>query len=316
MTKEEFQKKIQSVTIPLPGSTPKPIIYKLSVKQKFQGLTIIDFYSQAIPNIPKQEWVQKVNSGNMTINGNSTSTDYIIKTGDKTQHSTPPISEPEINPTLQLIHEDNDILVLNKPAPLPMHPCGRFSKNSLVEILKAAFPDSDFKIVHRIDSNTTGLVVLGKTKGATQFISNQFEQQTIKKSYLTLVEGLVQKDNFTSSQVIGKEKTKSGGRQIDIKGNEAFTEFQVLERRSKTSLLRVTPHSGRTNQIRLHLADIGHPIVGDHGYKNPDYFQTNPLTYPDDCLFLHAWKIAFIHPSNSSEIEFEAPIPEKFITNR
>jgi RluA family pseudouridine synthase len=312
MTIVAFKKAIQKATSPLPGSIPKPIVYRLSVKQKFNGLTIIEFYSQAIPSIAKEQWIEKVETGNMKVNDQTVSLAYKVKTGDKTQHSTKPIAEPHVNSAIQLIYEDEEILVLNKPAPLPMHPCGRFSKNSLVEILQSAFPTSAYKIIHRIDSNTTGLVVLAKSKGTAQFIAEQFEQQTVQKNYLALVEGVMQKDKFTSTQTIGKEKTKSGGRKTNDTGDKAVTEFEVLEKRTEKALLKVIPHSGRTNQIRLHLADIGHPIIGDHGYKDPAYFEKNPLTYEEDCLCLHAWKLTFIHPRTKKEISFEAPIPEKF----
>tara|TARA_B100000809_G_C15064230_1_gene503558 strand:- start:206 stop:1183 length:978 start_codon:yes stop_codon:yes gene_type:complete len=312
MTIEKFHQAIHQTTSPLPGSIPQPIIYTLSVKQKFDGLTIIDFYCQAIPSIPKEQWIEKVETGNMTVNGETITLDYIVKTGDKTKHATKPIAEPHVSADIQLIYDDEDFLILNKPAPLPMHPCGRFSKNSLVEILQLAFPQSDYKIVHRIDSNTTGLVVLAKSKETAQFIAAQFEQQTIQKYYLALVEGIIETDEFTSTQTIGKEKTKSGGRKTNDTGDKAITEFEVLERRDKHTLLKVTPHSGRTNQIRLHLAAINHPIVGDYGYKDPSYFETHPLTYKEDCLCLHAWKLSFIHPKTNKEISFEAPIPEKF----
>ena len=312
MTNEEFRQAILKVTSSLPGNTPTPIIYKLSVKQKFNNLNIINFYCQAIPSIPKEQWVYKVETGNMTVNDHIISLGYVVKTGDKTQHSTPPISEPFVNANITLVYEDDELLVLNKPAPLPMHPCGRFSKNSLVEILKLAFPESDYKIIHRIDSNTTGLVILAKSKKMAQFIAEQFEQQTIQKSYLALVEGLIEYNDFISTKTIGKEKTASGGRKTNDTGDKAITEFKVLERRKNTTLLRVTPHSGRTNQIRVHLANINYPIVGDYGYKNPTYFETHPLTYNEDCLCLHAWKLTLIHPITKNEISFEAKSPNKF----
>ena len=312
MTPELFEQTVHKTTHPLPGSVPKKIIYTLSVKQKFDGLSIVDFYCLAIPSIPKEKWINKVETGNMTVNDKTITLEYKVRTGDRTQHSTDPTAEPEVNGDIKLIFEDEELLVVNKPAPLPIHPCGRFSKNSLIEILKTAFPKSIYKIIHRIDSNTTGLVVLAKSKQSAQFIGEQFEQQSIKKSYLALVEGSIENNNFNSTQTIGKENTRSGGRKTSKVGKQAMTEFTVLERRKNHTLLLVQPRSGRTNQIRLHLADMNHPIVGDYGYKDPNYFNNHPLTYEEDCLCLHAWKLTFIHPKTKEETTLEAPIPNKF----
>jgi RluA family pseudouridine synthase len=309
----DFEKTIKDITTPLPGSVPLPIVYRLSVKQKFNGLTIVDFYCRAIPSVPKQQWIQKVNSGNMTVDGKTIDSNFIVKTGQVTRHSTEPRAEPEVNTNIKLVYEDEYFIVIDKPSPLPMHPCGRFSKNSLIEILDLAFPLIDFKIIHRIDSNTTGLLVLAKSKESAQFIAAQFEKRQVHKEYLALVEETVKKDQFSSTQTIGKQKTKSGARKTNDTGDEASTDFEVIKRNEFTTLLKVIPHSGRTNQIRLHLAAIGHPIVGDYGYKNPSYFDSHPLTYPDDCLCLHAWKLTFIHPKTHQKVGFETKIPTKFL---
>ncbi len=308
----DFQQAIYNVTTPLRGSIPQPIVYRLSVKQKFDGLTIIEFYCQAIPRFDKDHWIDKVKNGNMTVNGKTVTVDYCVKTGEITQHSTPPVTEPHASNEVKLIYEDDDFIVLDKPAPLPMHPCGRFARNSLGEFLKLAFPTTEYKIIHRIDGSTTGIVVLGKSKETTQFIAEQFEKKTVQKTYLALVEGVIKETTFSSTLTISKDKTKSGGRKISTDGNVASTNFEVLERREKHTLLKVTPLSGRTNQIRLHLAGSGHPIVGDLGYKNPTYFDTHPLIYPEDCLCLHAWKLSFIHPTTKKEVSFETKVPEKF----
>lgn len=313
MTALEFQQAISKVTTPLPGSVPKPIVYRLSVKQKYNGLNIIDFYCQAIPSVPRSQWVEKVVTGNMTVDDQTVAVDFVVKTGQVTQHSTAPVVEPTVNAAITLVYEDESVLVLNKPAPLPMHPCGRFSRNSLMEILQLAFPELSLKIIHRIDSNTTGLVVFGKSKKVTQLIAKQFELQQVNKEYLALVEGQVKSPKFSSVLSIGKDKTKSGGRKVDEIGDCASTDFEVLQRNNETTLLKVIPHSGRTNQIRLHLAEIGHPIVGDHGYKDPTYFENHPLTYPDDCLCLHAWKLSFVHPVTKQCVVFEAEKPSKFV---
>lgn len=315
MTISEFSSKIKQVTSPLKGSMPTIKTYKLSVKKRFEGMTILDFYSQAMPNISRKIWKEKILSGNLTLEGKPVKTNRIVKAGEITQHTSQPIIEPHINTNIELIEWNNDFIIINKPAPLPMHPSGRFEHNTLFEILKNAFPEEDFKLVHRIDANTTGIVVIAKNKETANHLTAQFKNQTVQKEYLALVEGIVQTETFTLNKSIGKEITASGGRKVNKSGEVASTTFKVLKKNPKKNqtLLSVIPHSGRTNQIRIHLANIGFPIVGDIGYKDKTYFENNPLTYKEDCLFLHAWKISFLHKNTTQT--FIADVPDKFKTS-
>lgn len=312
ITQELFNKRILDATSPLPGSFPKPTHYRLPVKKKFEGYSVIDFFSEVVPRSTKDIWIDKIKNQTLLINGKPATETSILKAGYITEHYSAPKTEPEVSNKIELLYSDENIIIINKPAPLPMHPSGRFNRNSLTEILKIAFPEEDFKIIHRLDANTTGIVILARNKDIVQSISKQFEDKTTQKKYLALVEGITIKDNFDTHTKIGLEKTAGGGRASSENGIDAYTEFKVLERRLETNqtLLEVTPHTGRTNQIRLHLAQLGHSIVGDEGYKNPEYFKNNPLTYPNDSLFLHAWKLTLHYPNKDFLIETE--VPKKF----
>ncbi len=312
MNTTEFAAYINKATSPLKGSIPTVKTYKLSVKERYNGISILDFYCKAMPHISKEIWKEKIESGILTVNGKSVTTDQIVKVGEITQHFTEPQTEPDINTNIKLIEWNVDFIIINKPAPLPMHSGGRFDKNTLVEILSDAFPNENFKLVHRIDANTTGIVVIAKNSTTANKIIAQFKDQSVQKEYLALVEGIINKDSFNLYDSISKTLTPSGGRKISDDGKEANTEIRILKRFQKNNqtLLSVIPHSGRTNQIRIHLANMGHPIVGDKGYKDPAYFKNNPLTYEDDRLFLHAWKISFSH--KNKKLSFVADIPKKF----
>ena len=248
----------------------------------------------------------------MNVAGVTPSIETVVFGGNIIEHQSEPQVEPEVSSDIELIYLDQEVLVINKPAPLPMHPSGRFNKNSLIEILKIAFPNEDFKIIHRLDANTTGIVVLAREVSVVASIVEQFENREVKKEYLALVEGVPAENKFSSKEKISIEKTASGSRELKNDGVEAHTEFEVVERRiqNNETLLRVIPLSGRTNQIRLHLVDLGYPIIGDIGYKEPDYFKNNPLTYPTDCLCLHAWKLTF--KLKGKVMNFRAPVPSKF----
>ncbi|ANW95106.1 hypothetical protein AXE80_01810 [Wenyingzhuangia fucanilytica] len=307
-----FNQQIKAITEPLPGAVAYPTQYKLPVKKKYEGLNIIDFFLELVPRSNKDIWLEKIQNQTLLINGKPATTSTIVKGGDITQHTSEPKTEPWVNNKIDLLFSDENIIIINKPAPLPMHPSGRFNKNSLTEILKLALPEEDLKIIHRLDANTTGIVILARNKEIVKSIGEQFENKSAQKTYLALVEGIPKKDSFNTNTKIGIQKTAGGGRASSNHGIEAYTEFKVLERypNKNTTLLEVIPYTGRTNQIRLHLADLNHPIVGDYGYKDINYFKNNPLTYDTDCLFLHAWKLSFTYQNEPFLIE--APIPSKF----
>lgn len=309
---DDFEKTIKNATTPLPGSIPETVTYKLSVKLKNDGLSLLELYSKSFPHIKTDVWIDKINAGLLTVNGQKCAPHFKLKAGWITENIVHGKTEPNVNNDIQFIYEDNEILVLNKPAPLPMHPSGRFNRNTLTEILKLSFPTEAFKIVHRLDANTTGVIILAKNSNTANSISQQFQENTIKKEYLALVEGIVTHDMQVINKKISTDKTSSGGREISDDGLESETKLTVLARDPELNqtLLKVEPKNGRTNQIRLHLASIDHSIVGDLGYKDEQYFKNNPLTYPNDSLFLHAHKIIIRH--NSTEKQFIAKIPKKF----
>ncbi len=304
-----FLNKIKSICTPLPGSLPETIVFKLSVKKRFEGVTILDMYATLFPHQDRKVWEDKIVAGMVTVNGEAVSPDFVLKAGWITQNKVEDRIEPDVSIDIDLIYENENFIVVNKPAPLPIHPAGRYNRNSLTKILEKTFPEWNLKVIHRIDANTTGIVVLAKNSITANEIAKQFENHSVKKEYIALVEGIVKKDSFVINTSISKNKINAGGREVVEEGFDADTTVSVLEKYQNTSLLSVIPKSGRTNQIRLHLASIGHPIVGDVGYKNIDFFKNNPLTYPQDTLCLHAKKLAF--QSAGKEYSFETELPLK-----
>jgi len=158
MTESEFNKKLKAVTTPLPGSIPYRNIYTFSIKMKHDGWTLIDYLTDILSLIPREKWLEKINSGNLKVSNKAATPEMIMVSGYRLSHTSDEKTDPAVSTEIQLVHDDKDFIVINKPAPLPMHPCGRFNKNTLINFLNMIYPGIDLKITHRIDANTTGVV--------------------------------------------------------------------------------------------------------------------------------------------------------------
>jgi len=313
LKKDSFSQKIEVVCKVQAGSIPYSFTYTKTVKQKDAGKTLLAFYSDAFPNEASTIWLEKIQNGKILINNKQANAQDILQAGWITQHTRDNITEPAVNTAIALIYEDENILVLNKPAPLPVHASGRYIKNTLMAILAEAFPDKNYKIVHRLDANTTGLLLLAKNSETASELIRQFSSKQVKKTYLAWVEGLLDKEVFTINENIAQNTQKAGSRLLSQQGETAETQVKALQHKNGNTLVQLNPKSGRTNQLRLHLASIEHAIIGDYGYKNFEYFKQNPMTYQEDCLMLHAWKLQFV--LNEVEFKFEAKVPNKFNLN-
>jgi RluA family pseudouridine synthase len=220
--------------------------------------------------------------------------------------------EPEVSVDIQILHEDEALIVLNKPAPLPMHPGGRFNRNTLQHILSLAYYPEKPCPAHRLDANTTGLVLATRTRHFASRLQPQFASGKVEKVYLVRAQGFPATDVFSCDAPIGNEPGEAGTREIDFdEGLPSRTEFRLLKRcQDGASLLEARPLTGRTNQIRLHLWELGMPVVGDPAYlpgKRIGSVQT--LAIGDAPLCLHAWRLNFLHPLTGEAMTFTAPPP-------
>lgn len=306
ISSKDFNQAIIEGIQKLESEAISPRVFTLSIKKRFDNQTLLEVYHQSFPHVDVSYWKSKIDSGNLTLDGKKVTPNHIVKAGQISSHTVPPKEEPFVDFKIKLVAGNTDYWVISKTSPLPMHAGGRYQNNTLTTLLKTSFPNQKIHVINRLDANTTGIVLVALSKEIANVLSKQFEKKAVSKTYLAIVEGIPSQNSFTSSKQIGKSKTPAGGRKLEF-GKESHTDFEILKTFENKSLLQVTPHSGRTNQIRLHLADLGHPIVGDLGYKNPAYFEENPLTYPDDSLFLHAWKLKIKDPKTGETLTFIDP---------
>ncbi len=215
--------------------------------------------------------------------------------------------EPPVSADIRILHEDEAILVVNKPAPLPMHASGRFHRNTLQHILNEVYSPKYPRPVHRLDANTTGIVLFARTRHFCRLLQNQFLEGTVDKRYLVRATGHPVEDVFFSDASISSGPDVMGTRGIDeIDGLASRTDFQVIERcPDGTTLLEAKLGTGRTNQIRVHLWQLGFPVVGDPAYlPNGKVGDRQTLDVDSPPLQLHAWKLTIQHPLSGETMAY------------
>ena len=216
-----------------------------------------------------------------------------------------------MNANITILHEDEALIVVNKPAPLPVHASGRFHRNTLEAILRTVYAPQKPRPAHRLDANTTGVCVFTRTALFARLVQPQFERGEVIKHYLARVIGHPPEDCFTCEASISASAGEIGSRMIDENGLPARTDFRVLKQFTDgTALLEVTPRTGRTNQIRVHLWHLGWPIRGDRTYLEQGRIGgTQTHAVDDPPLYLHASRLTLTHPVSGESVSFDAPDP-------
>ena len=216
------------------------------------------------------------------------------------------------NIPLEVVYEDSDLAVINKPAGLVVHPAPGNLEHTLVNAAMHRFKTLSSVnparpgIVHRLDKETSGLLVIARNNQAHQNLAKQFAEHSIKRRYIALVEGKVEFDEDVIEVPIGRHPRKRKNMSVGYgpESKYARTRYRTISRSEKFSLLELEPFTGRTHQLRVHLAFLGHPILGDSKYGKEKSFKR---------LGLHAKSIGFIHPRTGKFIEFSSPLPEEFL---
>ena len=272
--------------------------------------------AEALPAFSRARLQTLIRDGFVSLNGKPPRPRDLVRTGDVVELREPELEKVEAQPeqiTLDVIFEDDDLLVLNKPAGIVMHPGAGHAQHTLVNALLAHCHNLSGiggkerpGIVHRLDKETSGALVVAKNDATHRDLSSQFAARTMTKIYLALVAGILRKTSGVIDKAIARHPVHRQRMSIARRqGRSAKTEYRVLRSGDEISLVECILHSGRTHQIRVHLHHLGHPVLGDklYGGKRAGDFSRQ---------MLHAWKLAFRHPRSGDEMSFEAPVPSDF----
>ena len=295
--------------------------FEFVVTDEYEGLRIDKLISELMDSLSRSYIKKLIDDDKVKCNEKRIKASYNVSEGDRIKLEIPPLEVPEIVPQdipLDILYEDNDVLIVNKPKDMVVHPAAGHYEGTIVNAVMYHCKDNLSGIngvmrpgiVHRIDKDTTGSVIICKNDNAHIKIAEQLKEHSINRVYHAICYGVIKEDEGDIDAPIGRSQTdrkkmavvKSGGK-------EAFTHFRVIKRfeEDKMTYIECRLKTGRTHQIRVHMAHIGHPLLGDevYGPSRKSKFKTN-----GQCL--HAKTLGFIHPTTGEYVEVDAPLPEYF----
>ena len=293
--------------------------YYYTVMEEQEGMRLDQFLAAELKE-HSRSYIQKlIKEGQVQVGEKKQKPGYRLRVDDAVVICVPPLKELEVLPeqmNLDILYEDEDVLIVNKPKGMVVHPVAGHYQGTLVNAVMAHCGDSLSGIngvmrpgiVHRIDKDTTGALLVCKNDTAHRDLAEQLKCHSIRRRYRAVVQGNLKEDEGTIEGPIGRHPTDRKKMAINYKnGKDAVTHYKVLERFGQATYVECRLETGRTHQIRVHMASIGHPLLGDTVYgssKNPYHLEGQAL---------HAMILGFVHPRTCEYMEFTAPLPEYFV---
>ncbi len=300
------------------NQTPSSESQRWTIQPEQVGMRLDRYLTSTLSNLSRTASQQLITEGAVLINGRQSKSGYNLRENDEVSilRVVSSAAQKELVPQtipLDIVYEDTNLLVINKAAGMVVHPAAGHQDDTLVNALLAYYPElqsneEDMRpgIVHRLDRDTSGLIIVAKNLHTQAALIDLMKLHKVEKRYIALVEGIVSLDKGSIDAPIGRDPRHRQQMAITVvEGREARTHFKVLERFARHTLLLLQLETGRTHQIRVHLKAIGHPVVGDEVYGSGHMQQDRKLQRQ----FLHAYQLRFIHPSTGKVIELEAPLP-------
>lgn len=306
----------------MPEESP-PIVLSCAVDRYHGGWTLIDFLCDRFRYLEREIWVDRIAVGRVRVNGEPGHEALAVCEGDVVQYEVH-VVEPPVDFAYDVVYEDDDLLSVSKSGNIPVHAGGKYFRHTLVAKLREDL-GIHVDLAHRLDRETSGLVVLTKNSDAARALAASFSRRRVDKVYTAIVRGGPSEDAFTVDAPVARV-----GRDFPVarsvvdhdRGKWARTDFRVVERLREVAVVEARPLTGRRNQIRLHLEFAGHPIVGDKIYGMPVELLEERLARPGSARVrahltlprhaLHAWRMRLRHPRTGAPLSLEAPVPRDF----
>ena len=295
-------------------------IYDYTVEKEESGIRIDRYLAEKDSGLSRSFIQKLLKDGQITVGDKAAKSNYKVRENDRIHLEIPDSSEPDIVPEdipLDILYEDEDVLIVNKPKGMVVHPAAGHYQGTLVNAVMAHCGDSLSGIngvmrpgiVHRIDKDTTGSVIACKNDAAHKCIAEQLKEHSINRRYRAVCHGVLKEDEGVIDKPIGRHPTDRKKMAVNEKnGKRAVTHYRVLERFQDYTYIECVLETGRTHQIRVHMASIGHPLLGDTVYSN----RKSPFSSLEGQT-LHAMTLGFQHPSSGEYVEVNAPLPEYFV---
>ncbi len=316
---EHRHRQIRTMSEDLPGCKSYENRQPMFVAKRYAGWNLIDWVVETYRGRNRDAWLEacrnhRIMTGQHYLNASQVVDEHTrVREGQVFVLVQEDYLEPPVNGNIEIVYEDKWLVAVNKPAPLPVHASGQFFKNTLEYLLAQVYRPEKLFLGHRLDSDTSGLLVISRRHALAGKLQKQFSDHGVEKVYLARVHGVPATECFESKEPISPEKLEGGSRETSPDGQTAHTAFRLLRQlRDGTSLIEARPTTGRTHQIRLHLAHLGLPIIGDRLYGKEATNSVAPSCESDETsvrLCLHAWKLSLQHPATNERIAFEAPAP-------
>lgn len=298
----------------------QPEMIELYPERSHLSMRLDKYVSEQLPDLSRTYLQQLITDGALLVDGISRRPSFKVTPGQVITLVLPEVEETELlaeDIPLEVIYENNDILMINKPAGMVVHPAAGHSHGTLVNAVLFHAPEISIQgstrpgIIHRLDKDTSGVMVVAKSDRAQTSLAEQWQARAVTKHYVALVAGIVEEDSATIDAPIGRNPANRQQMAAVRSGREAITHFTVKERFADCTLLDVTIETGRTHQIRVHLNFIGYPVVGDQLYGNKVSAKVaDRLGLARQ--FLHASSLGFALPGTGEAVEYQAPLPCEF----
>ena len=294
--------------------------YQEKVNAQGAGQTLLDYYSQNYQHSSREEWQNRILAGQILINHQTANPETFLKKGQQLTYQRSPWEEPDVPLNFVTLYEDTDLMIIAKPSGLPVLPGGGFLQNTLLYQLQQRYPQETPVPIHRLGRGTSGLMLIARSSLAKSKLSQQMRDRQISKIYRALIGPSELPTEFTINQAIGKIPHPILGYIYGAipTGKFAQSDCRVLEKNSTKTLLEITILTGRPHQIRIHLAAIGYPLLGDPLYDVGGVAKitsvNSKISVPSDCGYsLHAHQLSFLHPTSQKKISFISPPPPELM---